>query len=62
MNLPTTAEGTPILKDYSRLNELIQRRAYTAVAKREMLEIMGRHPGFSGRILPADARRHGAIR
>lgn len=46
MNLPTLAEGTPILKDYSRLNELIQRAVYTPATKRELLEIMGRHRGL----------------
>lgn len=48
MNLPTLAEGTPILKDYSRLNELVQRSTYSAAAKQEMLTIMGRHAGLLG--------------
>jgi len=46
MNLPTVAEGTPILKDHSRLTELIQRTKYTTAAQNEMLEIMKRHSGL----------------
>jgi len=48
MNLPTTAEGTQILKDYSRLNGLIQEPKYTPAAKQELLEIMGQHKGLLG--------------
>ena len=47
MNLPNIADGTPILKDYSRLNELIQRDKYTKAVKDDLLEIMGRHPGLA---------------
>lgn len=46
MNLPTWAEGRPVLEDYARLTNLIQRPKYTEAAKREMLEIMGRHKGL----------------
>jgi endonuclease/exonuclease/phosphatase family metal-dependent hydrolase len=47
MNLPNTADGTPILRDYSRLNELIQRDKYTKAVKDDLLELMGRHPGLA---------------
>lgn len=47
MNLPNAADGTPILKDYSRLNELIQSEEYTEDVKDELLEIMKRHPGLA---------------
>ena len=46
MNLPTWAEGKPILEDFQRLTMLIQEKTYTAAMKSEMLKIMNRHKGL----------------
>jgi endonuclease/exonuclease/phosphatase family metal-dependent hydrolase len=48
MNLPTISEGTPIIKDYNRLNDLISRPNYTPTVKEDLLEIMARHSGLLG--------------
>lgn len=48
MNLPTIAEGTPIIKDYNRLNDLIRKQTYTAAVKQDLLNIMANHPGLLG--------------
>ena len=46
MNLPTWAEGKPILEDFKRLNDLIGKETYTNADKQEMHTIMGRHKGL----------------
>lgn len=46
MNLPTWEEGRPVLEDFSRLTNLVQKQAYSAQDRGEMLEIMARHPGL----------------
>lgn len=46
MNLPTWAEGKPILEDFNRLNELIQEPTYTVAIKSELLKFMKRHKGL----------------
>jgi len=40
MNLDTWAEGRPVLEKFARLNSLLGQIAYTAAAKREMVELM----------------------
>lgn len=46
MNLPTWAEGKPILEDFKRLNDLIGKETYSNADKQEMHTIMGRHKGL----------------
>jgi len=46
MNLPTWAEGKPILEDFHQLNMLIQEQTYTDAIKSELLDIMKRHNGL----------------
>jgi endonuclease/exonuclease/phosphatase family metal-dependent hydrolase len=45
--LGESAEGKQALADFSRLTDLIQKSAYTAADKSEMLAIMARHPGLA---------------
>lgn len=47
MNLPKWADGAKVLKDYARLNELIGQDMYSAADKKELLKIMGNHPGLN---------------
>src|SRR5262245_31870360 len=46
MNLPTPAQGKPILEDFNRLTLLIQEPQYTPAIKSELLKIMKRHKGL----------------
>lgn len=46
MNLPTWAEGRPVLEDFSLLTNLAQKETYSAQDRAGMLEAMARHPGL----------------
>ena len=48
MNLPTWAEGKPILDDFHRLSSLIEEDLYTQAVKDELVGIMKRHKGLTG--------------
>lgn len=48
MNLPTYAEGKPILEDFQKLTLLTEKDKYTAKIKADLLEIMQRHKGLLG--------------
>ncbi len=47
MNLPKWADGAKVLRDYSRLNEIVGKDVYSASDKKELLKIMGDYPGLS---------------
>ena len=48
MNLPTYAEGKPILEDFQKLTLLTEKDNYTPKVKADLLEIMQRHKGLLG--------------
>ncbi len=46
MNLPKWSDGRKVLQDFSELNNLIERKTYTAATKKKLLTIMARHKGL----------------
>ncbi len=46
MNLKKPSEGKPILEDFVKLNDLIERAVYTASVKSQLLTLMGKHSGL----------------
>lgn len=46
LNQDNWAEGKPILEDYARLSDLIEKAVYTPAIKAELIEIMKRHKGL----------------
>ena len=44
MNLENWKDGSAVLADHKRLNDLIQKKDYTDAVKAKLLEIMGRQP------------------
>jgi endonuclease/exonuclease/phosphatase family metal-dependent hydrolase len=50
MNLHTWKEGKPILEDFTRLSNLIQRKAYSEMDKKRMMTILAKHKGLLSRV------------